>query len=393
MFYLYGMAGSFFRRFTKRFFVICNVLVAILFLLGCYAAWFNPTRFWFLGLLTLAAPYLLLAILLFLLFWLFAKRKLMFISIITLILTIKPISKILPFRFSRSFEIQKMGAGMRVISWNVDNFNLLEYKKNHDVKNGMLDFINKYNPDIACFQEMVAADTFVDLNNAYYRKYAFYPLSGFDSALGFKNNFYSYNAKNDFAQKQHFGIIIFSKYPIINKKTISIYPHDYNSIFQFVDIVKVNDTIRIFNIHLQSLKFSEDDLKYIKDATSKTEIDLGQSKNILSKLKSGFIKRQKQSNAIKNEINKSPYPVIVCGDFNDVPNSYAYCTIGKGLKNSFVEKGSGVGRTYSGISPTLRIDNIFMDKRFSVEQYTCIQKRMSDHFPVITDIDFAKEKN
>jgi endonuclease/exonuclease/phosphatase family metal-dependent hydrolase len=380
------MAGNFFRKFTKRFFIFCNIIIALLFLLGCYSSWFNPTYFWGLGLLTLAAPYLLLGLILFLVFWLFVKRKLVLISIVPFLLAFKPIAKILPFHFSKLFEVQKQPTSMRIISWNVDNFNLLGYKKDNQIKNEMLDLINKYNPDIACFQEMVAADTYVDLNNEYYRKYAFYPISGFDSALGFKNNFYSYNPKNDFARQQHFGIIIFSKYPIINKKTISVYPNDYNSIFQYVDIVKANDTFRVFNIHLQSLKFSQENLRYINDATTPTEIDLDKSKSIISKLKTGFIKRQKQSNIIKKEIDQSPYPVIICGDFNDVPNSYAYNTIGKNLKNTFEAKGSGIGRTFSGISPTLRIDNIFVDNRFEVEQYKRVAKKLSDHFPVITDV-------
>jgi endonuclease/exonuclease/phosphatase family metal-dependent hydrolase len=382
------MAGNFFRRFTKRFLVFCNVLVAVVFLLGCYSAWFNPTHFWFIGFFTLASIYLLLVLVVFIFFWLFVKRAFMLIGIVAIALAWQPIKQIIKIKPSYNFNLAKQPNNVRIISWNVDNFDFLAYKKNHAIKNEMLDLINKHNPDIACFQEMVAADTFVDLNNEYYRKFPFYPLSGFDSALGFKNNFYTYNDKNDFARQQHFGIIIFSKYPIINKKTISIYPHDYNSTFQFVDMVKANDTIRVFNIHLQSLRFSSDNLKYIQEATSKTEIDLDQSKNIISKLKKGFIKRQKQSNAIKEEINASPYPVIVCGDFNDVPNSYAYCTIGKGLKNAFAEKGFGVGRTFSGISPTLRIDNIFVDKRFTVDQYTCINKKLSDHFPVISDVYF-----
>lgn len=313
----------------------------------------------------------------------------MLIGIVTLLFSIRPISKIFPFHFAKSFDVKKQSTQVRIMSWNVDNFQLLAYKKNPSIKNDMLNLINQYQPDIACFQEMVAADTFVDLNNEYYRKYAFFPLAGFDSALGFKNNYYSYNVKNDFARQQHFGIIIFSKYPIINKKTMSIYPHDYNSTFQFVDIVKENDTMRVFNIHLQSLKFTTENLKYIDDAKSTTDIDLEKSKNIISKLKTGFVKRQKQSDGIKKEIENSPYPVIVCGDFNDVPNSYAYCTIGKGLKNAFEEKGSGIGRTFSGISPTLRIDNIFADKRFLIEQYTRIPKKLSDHFPIITDLVLA----
>jgi endonuclease/exonuclease/phosphatase (EEP) superfamily protein YafD len=82
--------------------------------------------------------------------------------------------------------------------------------------------------------------------------------------------------------------------------------------------------------------------------------------------------------------------VIVCGDFNDVPNSYAYCTIGKGLQNAFTQKGSGLGRTFSGIAPTLRIDNIFADKRFTINQFVRDSKKISDHFPIVADMYYNK---
>ena len=106
----------------------------------------------------------------------------------------------------------------------------------------------------------------------------------------------------------------------------------------------------------------------------------------MGKLKIGFLKRQAQADKIKAEIDKSPYPVIVCGDFNDVPNSYAYETIGRGLQNAFEKKGAGLGRTFSGIAPTLRIDQIFIDSFYQVNQYTRVAKKLSDHFPIVTDI-------
>ena len=89
-------------------------------------------------------------------------------------------------------------------------------------------------------------------------------------------------------------------------------------------------------------------------------------------------------------MNQSPYPVIVCGDFNDVPNSYAYTTIGKNLQNGFAEKGFGIGNTYDGISPTLRIDNIFADKKFDVVQFERFKKKLSDHFPIAADLLYKK---
>ena len=119
--------------------------------------------------------------------------------------------------------------------------------------------------------------------------------------------------------------------PIINKQTVVNNPNDYNSTFQYIDVLSGNDTIRVFNIHLQSLKFTQSNLSYLDNASLKGDSNITESKSIISKIKTGFIKRSIQANFIKDEINHSPYPVIVCGDFNDVPNSYAYETIGAGL--------------------------------------------------------------
>ncbi len=352
-----------------------------MFLLGCYGGWFNPKYFWPLGLLTLASFYLLGLLLLFVLFWLFVKARWSLISVITILLAYKPITTIIPFRFSTGFAKQKQDSNLRIMSWNVEHFDILEHKTHPEKKQQMLDLIKDFQPDIATFQEMVGSDNVAKAIN--------YIPDIMEQAV-FTDYNYSYNPKLDFDGQHHFGIITFSKYPIINKKTMSYYPNDYNSIFQYTDIVKGADTFRVFNIHLQSLKFTVTNLEYIEKPTITDDEDLKKSRSLISKLKKGFLKRKIQSERIKEEMDKSPYPVIVCGDFNDVPNSYAYNTIGKGIQNAFAEKGSGIGRTYSGISPTLRIDNIFLDYKFEVKQFTRISKKLSDHFPVITDAAIIK---
>lgn len=372
------MSKSFFRRFTKKFFITANIILALLFLLGCYASWFNPKYWWLLGFLTLAALYLLLLLFIFIFFWLFVKPRYCIISLLTIILAYKPIINIIPIRLAQPFIKQKHPLQLRIMSWNVEHFDILEHKTHPEIKKQMEDLVNEFYPDIACYQEMVGSDDTPGAIN-----YVF----SLQSQLNFSDYHYSYNPKLDFDGDHHFGLIIFSKYPIINKQTVSFYPYDYNSIFQYADIVKTSDTIRVFNIHLQSLKFSASNLNYINNPSVKDEIDLQKSKNIISKLKVGFIRRKIQAERIKEEMKKSPYPIIVCGDFNDVPNSYAYDVIGKGMKNAFVEKGAGLGRTFSGISPTLRIDNIFVDKKFTVDQFTRVKKKLSDHFPIIADID------
>jgi endonuclease/exonuclease/phosphatase family metal-dependent hydrolase len=375
------MPKSFFRRITKKFSIIANIILAVLFLLGCYGGRLNPQHWWPLGFLTLGAFYLLVALFLFLLFWLFVKPKWALISAVAIILAYKPITNIIPLRFSSSFVKQKQPGALRIMSWNVEHFDILEHKTHPERKTAMLDLIEDYQPDVACFQEMVGNDNLPKAINY---------IPAMMQQEGFTGYNYSYESRFDFDAEHHFGIITFSKYPIVLRKTVSNSPFDYNSTFQYTDIVKEEDTFRIFNIHLQSLKLSATNLEYIDKPIITDKEDLQKTKKVAGKLKRGFLSRKMQSEAIRLEMDKSPYPVIVCGDFNDVPNSYPYTTIGKGMQNAFAVKGSGIGRTYSGISPTLRIDNIFVDDKFKVEQFTRIPKILSDHFPIFADVQFKK---
>lgn len=370
------MEKPFLRRFVKAFFIALNCIVALFFLAGANVKYFNPKEWWFLGLFTFILAYLFVALVLFLLFWLFKKSPWLLISLLTIIAGWRAVMNIFPMKFSSSFSMKKDSATLRVMSWNVEQFNILHHKDHPEVKQEMFDLINKYDPDIACFQEVVAGDKKKGIN--------YFP--DIKKALRFIDYFYSYSLKDDFDNDHHFGRIIFSKLPVINKQTVINYPNDYNATFQYIDVLKGNDTIRIFNIHLQSLKFTKANLNYLDKATLSGDSNITESKSIISKIKTGFIKRSIQAKFIKDEINHSPYPVIVCGDFNDVPNSYAYETIGKNLQNAFVEKGSGIARTFSNVSPILRIDNIFADKNFKVVQFTRIKKLLSDHFPIIADL-------
>ena len=124
--------------------------------------------------------------------------------------------------YHSDFSLQKKPADVRMMSWNVEHFDILEHKTHPEVKKEMISLINKYQPDVACFQEMVASDQVPSAINY---------VPDFMERLEMKDYQYSYNRKIDFDNNHHFGIITFSKYPIINKQTVSYPPHDYNSIF------------------------------------------------------------------------------------------------------------------------------------------------------------------
>ena len=376
------MPKPFFTKVIKSFLIICNIAAAVCMVLGSFVKFFDPERWWFIGLLTLSLPYILITLLIFFFAWLFSKKIWMLISLLAIAFCWRAEQNIFPFHISTAFSQQKNPDNIRVMSWNVEHFDILEYKTHPEKKEEMIKLIEQYKPDIACFQEMVGGDDDKAINY----------LGDFKRRLEFTGYFYSYENRFDFDRIHHFGIITFSKFPIVNKQTISSPPHDYNSTFQYTDVIAGIDTIRIFNIHLQSLKFTPENLKYLDNPRTNTDTAFSESRSIISKLKKGFIKRSIQSNRVREEIDKSPYPVVICGDFNDVPNSYAYCKIGDGLQNAFVEKGIGFGRTFSGISPTLRIDNIFADKSFTIRQFTRIPKYLSDHYPIIADVSLHMNK-
>lgn len=369
------------RRFTKKLVIFFNLIIAASFLLGCYGHFLNQETFWFTGLFTLGTLFFLLALIGFIVFWLFVRSKWTLVSIAAIILGWQPLHQLIQFRINHGFALKKKPENFRVMSWNVEHFKIAEHKTHPESKQEMFKLINIYQPDVACFQEMVASDSVPTAINY---------LPDFATRLKMPFYYYCYNSKLNYDGNHHFGIIIFSRYKLINEKSVSYLPYDYNSIFEYADLVKGADTFRIFNLHLQSLKFSNEDLQYLDKPTIDDESNFKQSRDILSKLKSGFLRRRRQSELVKAEVNKSPYPVVVCGDFNDVPNSYAYCTIGKDLKNAFAEKGSGIGRTYSNFSPTLKIDNIFVDPRFEIMQYARDRKKISDHFPIIADLNYQK---
>ncbi|HRN78810.1 MAG TPA: endonuclease/exonuclease/phosphatase family protein [Ferruginibacter sp.] len=370
------------RKISRNLLIVLNVIASLLFLAGCYAYLFPPDKYWFIGLLAIGALYLLLIQLMFLGMWLFIKPRMCFIGILTLALAWKPIQHLFQFRLPAKFEMSKVPGQFRVMNWNVEHFEIGKQKNGGVEKQMMLQLIRKYQPDIAFFQEMVGSETNPGAIN-------YIPF--FRDTLGFADYHFTYNNKLDYDDDHHFGIILFSRFPILNKKEISYNPNDYNSTFQYADILVGNDTIRLFNLHLQSLKLDKANRHYLQQPGITGEENIRNSKSIIAKLKRGFERRARQSERIRQAIEASPYPVIVCGDFNDVPNSYAYHTIGKSLNNAFAAKGSGIGRTYAGISPTLRIDHVFAGNQFHIRQYTRIKKELSDHFPVVADLEIKKQ--
>jgi endonuclease/exonuclease/phosphatase family metal-dependent hydrolase len=153
----------------------------------------------------------------------------------------------------------------------------------------------------------------------------------------------------------------------------------------YTDILFHSDTIRIFNIHLQSIRFRKEDYAFMDTVSLKySNEQMRGIRNIGSQLKTAFSLRSEQAEMISNYIGDSPYPVIAMGDFNDTPQSYAYRKIKKGLHDAFKVSGRGFGNTYSGDLPSFRIDYIMFSNPLFSHQFKRIKTEYSDHFPITT---------
>lgn len=182
-----------------------------------------------------------------------------------------------------------------------------------------------------------------------------------------------------------FGIITFSKYPIIGGGTLFVGEESTLNRGIFTDIVFQEDTIRVINIHLHSMSIRvslEDSLSYNDRAN-----------DVFGKLRAGSTKSKKQIEQVVKAIERSPYPVIVCGDFNTFPYGYAYQEVKKRLQNSFEKAGRGFGFTLNIFPYLVRVDNLFHSKELHcVESKVERRIELSDHFPVLAKFYLKKSR-
>ena len=368
-----------FRSFIKRFLIFCNAAVAFFFLLACLAPYLNPQRWWFISFIGISFPYLLVIVILFMLWWLFVRRKFALISAIVLLFSYKGVTVFFAFHPAGNFDYKKQPGSIRIASWNVARF--IEMKRNNNkgsqTRLKMMELIARQDADIFCMQEFFHSnDSGWYPNLVYIQSHFNYP-------------YYYYSHDND-GDNHYIGSIIFSRYPIIDSGMVRYPRPSLPEALMHADIKVNDDTIRVFTTHLQSLQFQKSDyerIDRIKDAEGAMVSD---SKTIFSKLKTGMAYRKLQSDIVKKVVGDSPYPFVICADLNDVPNSYTYFTVRSTLQDAFLKKGFGIGRTFSGLAPTLRIDYILADKNFRIGQFNRIVKNYSDHYLIMADVELKK---
>jgi len=364
------------RTFAKRFFIICNIIVVVLFLLACLAPHLDPQKWWFISFLGLGFPFLLFMVFVSMIWWLFIKPRFALLPAIALLFGIQSINVFISFHKPSKFKQEKAPGNLRVATWNVARF--IEMKRNNNkgsqTRLRMLDLIRDQDADIFCMQEF-----FHSVDSAWY------PNLDFISKK-FNYPYYYYSHDND-GDNHFIGNVIFSRYPIIDSGMIRYPRPTLPESLMHADIKVNDDTIRVFTTHLQSVQFQKSDYERIDQIKDAEEGIVSNSRTIFSKLRRGIYNRKIQTNIVRQVMDDSPYPVLFMGDLNDVPNSYTYFTIKGDMQDAFLRKGFGVGRTFSALSPTLRIDYIFADRQFKVNQFNRLVRNYSDHYMIVADLE------
>jgi endonuclease/exonuclease/phosphatase family metal-dependent hydrolase len=287
---------------------------------------------------------------LFFLYWLFRVRKQLKLSLVVLLIGQIAFGSL--YKFSSSKKIESPN-NFKVMNYNVRLFNLFNWMPEKDIDTKIIEFIEKENPTILCIQDYHPRKN----NDLAFFKYKYEHLSGI---------------------KIKHGQAIFSQFRIINSGSVEFQNTSNNAIF--ADVVKDKDTIRIYNVHLESLRIN-------------TEIDSLKKENserLFNRVSSTFKMQQSQTELLLAHKQECRYKTIICGDFNNTAFSYVYKKIKGDLNDTFKEAGNGFGRTYEFKFFPVRIDYIFSDKAFSVNGFKAYNEHYSDHYPLMATLSLEK---
>jgi len=327
--------------FGKAIFFI-NSVFAILLVFGYVLPYIPPHIFPRLSVLSLLLPVLLVINTIFLIYWILRRKRQLFLSAFVLILGIGHIGSLYSFG-SNTDMTQK--DGLKLISYNVRSFNINGWSKEENIGDRILEFIADRNPDVVCLQE-------------------------YHPSFSLSAEQFPYQYKKMSERSKKFGQIIYSKYPIIHTGSLDFEKTGNNAIY--ADLVIKSDTIRVYNVHFQSLRVSS------KLNTLKNE----DSKRLLGRMGEAFKKQEEQLMKYLDSEKNSPYPVILAGDFNNSPTSYMYRKIKGDKQDAYKEVGSGTGRTFTFDFIPLRIDFILADPKFEILQFKNHDIKLSDHLPI-----------
>lgn len=389
------------RQIIRTIFLIGNLLAAIWLLLCTYAAFHDPSDAPSLfSLFSFSLAFALvgnIALAICCIFFFKKKRKwYALISALALIIS-WPVSKSVigfnPAGNSPSETIQQGSKKIKITTYNVHLFDLGGWTKDNSTQKKIVDFIREESPDILCLQEF-----YMDIKDPKQ------PFTEVIANLGYP--YFEFTKKSEYTksritssaapnEKLAVGIAVFSKYPLSQKKDLTLPGSD--SYKAMLTDVQVNEDLvmKLLVTHLQSFRLGNEEINFIEKVKDNLELSTQkeqETKSLLKKLMQASHIRAQQANFIADILRGNKRnPMVLVGDFNDIPGSYVYQTLSSELRDPFLSKGFGFGRTFNAISPTLRIDHIFYNPSFMKPlSYEIAQQTMSDHYPLMVEFILTK---
>ena len=363
------------KKIFQNLMIISNIFMAASLLMAYLCVVVHPVAIWWIGLFGLAYFHLLFVNFCFVIFWLFtSKKKLFVISLATILIGFPLLERNFQLFEKKIPENERHKSKLKVMSFNVQGF----LQKDTWYPDGRIvsifDFFQEKDPDILCLQEFAVYSWNIELNEENI-------LKQFDKKLHYHIEF---TTDGPTGSHYKFGVATFSKYPIIRNKLI--YTDGTTNTCMYSDLLIGSDTVRVYNIHLKSVGFQNEEKRLIHNVLKRGygKSDVRAVRGIIRQLSFSAFERAKQVEILCAHAEQSPYPVIICGDFNDPPTSNTYQTVRGNRKDAFVEAGSGKSATFHiGHVASLRIDCIMYSDGFKAYDYESPRVRHSDHYPVI----------
>ncbi|MFN0031633.1 MAG: endonuclease/exonuclease/phosphatase family protein [Flavobacteriales bacterium] len=351
---------------TNWIMLLLNAAAILSMLVSYGAVHIAPASYGYFSLFGLAYPFILIANLLFITYWLFKKKKYAWFSTAVILIGFTHIADF--FQLSVQDELQGDEKLVKVLTYNVNLFGYYKDNKKKTTRNAIFDVLKREQADIICFQEFYHTD----------RLGVFATRDTLTQFLPTK--YYHERYTHAMTGRQYFGVALFSRYPIISKGHVP-FESDPNNFCIYADVLMHGDTVRIYNAHLQSIRFKPEDYALVDGNRNNEELDDG-SKRIARRLKIAFVKREEQVRRMAESIKTCQHEIILCGDFNDTPVSYTYETLTDLLHDSFKEAGNGIGNTYNGVFPSFRIDYIMHSNAYTAVEYETLDEELCDHYAV-----------
>jgi len=330
-----------------------NILVAFFLLIVSLSSYFTIQVISFLSVLSLFVPLLFALNLLFLVYWVIKKKRKFLWSLLALFIGYVVFG---PFYGIGNESGETKPSDLRIMTYNARGFDKYGWSKDPNTGDRIIGFIKKESPDIICIQEH-------------------------DSRRYKQLNQYAYGRDIRYSTAGRSVQTILSKYPIVSHGSLDL-PDTANNIV-YADILYQEDTIRVYNVHLQSFRIIP---------SARTFSDGEESEKNYRRLISTFDKQLEQAKMLDSHFEKSPYTNIVCGDFNNTQFSNVYKIVKGDLNDTFLEKGVGFGRTYNLWKIPLRIDYILTDSAFEIISHTNFNEKLSDHYPVMATLRISSEQ-